>query len=546
MAADTGSAILCIRVPFSGPGHPDGGEHVTASILCIDDEPAVGVILEHTLTRAGHRPILMASVEEAMRVIARTPVDLIIADYRMPGLTGLDLLAQLDKEGYKIPVIIMTGYSSIEHAVMSIKSGAIDYLTKPIQAETLDIAVRQALEVVRLRRENETFRREIVKIRGRRTLVGDSEAFRRVMEVVGTVAASRATVLLQGESGTGKELFARAIHDQSPRADEPFITVNCAALPEGLVESALFGHEKGAFTGATVRSAGAFERAHGGTLLLDEISEMRLDLQSKLLRVIQEQEFERVGGHQPIQVDVRLIATTNRDLKAEVDAGRFRGDLYYRLNVVPIRTPSLRERIDDIPRLVHHFVTRSAELHGGQAARRSRPETLEILQRYPWPGNVRELANAVERAVILCRGQRAPAQPTSTSRSGTPPRIRSVPRSSPTAPRRPGTRSTTTSMRWSASRSSARSPRPAAIAPGPRRLLGISERTLRNKLNTPRAASGRSEPHVRQPHPARTRPAAESSSGKTTPPEFRRFPGDPFCSPDFPSVFVSPNHFNSN
>ena len=185
------------------------------------------------------------------------------------------------------------------------------------------------------------------------------------MEVVGTVAASRATVLLQGESGTGKELFARAIHDQSPRADEPFITVNCAALPEGLVESALFGHEKGAFTGATVRSAGAFERAHGGTLLLDEISEMRLDLQSKLLRVIQEQEFERVGGHQPIQVDVRLIATTNRDLKAEVDAGRFRGDLYYRLNVVPIRTPSLRERLEDIPRLVHHFVTRSAELHGG-------------------------------------------------------------------------------------------------------------------------------------------------------------------------------------
>ena len=264
---------------------------MSASILCIDDEPAVGVILEHTLSRAGHRPVLVAGVEEAMRVIARSPIDLVIADYRMPGLTGLDLLAQLKKEGYRIPVIIMTGYSSIEHAVISIKSGAIDYLTKPIQAETLEIAVRQALEVVRLRRQNETFRREIVKMRGRRMLVGDSEAFRRTMEVVSAVAGSRATVLLQGESGTGKELFARAIHDQGPRADEPFITVNCAALPEGLVESALFGHEKGSFTGATVRAAGAFERAHGGTLLLDEISEMRLDLQSKLLRVIQEQEF---------------------------------------------------------------------------------------------------------------------------------------------------------------------------------------------------------------------------------------------------------------
>jgi DNA-binding response OmpR family regulator len=237
---------------------------VTASILCIDDEPAVGVILEHTLTRAGHRPMLVTSVDEAMRVVARTPVDLVIADYRMPGLTGLDLLAQLQKERYKIPVIIMTGYSSIEHAVASIKAGAIDYLTKPIQAETLEIAVRQALEVARLRRENETFRREIVKIRGRRALIGDSEAFRHAMEVVSTVATSRATVLLHGESGTGKELFARAIHAQSPRADEPFITVNCAALPEGLVESALFGHERGAFTGATARSAGAFERAHGG------------------------------------------------------------------------------------------------------------------------------------------------------------------------------------------------------------------------------------------------------------------------------------------
>jgi DNA-binding NtrC family response regulator len=371
---------------------------------------------------------------------------------------------------------------------MSIKSGAIDYLTKPIRAETLEIAVRQALEVVRLRRENETFRREIVKIRGQRTLVGDSEAFRRAMEVVGTVAASRATVLLQGESGTGKEHFARAIHDQSPRAEEPFITVNCAALPEGLVESALFGHEKGAFTGATVRSAGAFERAHGGTLLLDEISEMRVDLQSKLLRVIQEQEFERVGGQQPIQVDVRLIAATNRDLKTEVDAGRFRGDLYYSLNVVSIRTPSLRERLEDIPRLAHHFATRSAELHG-RSPPTIAPDTLEILQRYPWPGNVRELATAVERAVILCRGdvlQRTDFDQQIRDAAAHPGRPAIV-----TDAGAPGPDAIDYNLD---ALERVAIERALAATGGNRtraaRLLGISERTLRNKLNSPRAASG--------------------------------------------------------
>ncbi|HXI21760.1 MAG TPA: sigma-54 dependent transcriptional regulator, partial [Gemmatimonadales bacterium] len=315
-----------------------------ATILCVDDEPATGVVLEHHLTKIGHRPLLAASVEEALKTIARTPVDLIVADYRMPQATGLDLLGVLEREGYQVPVIIMTGYSSIEHAVISIKSGAIDYLTKPIRPETLEIAVTQALEVMRLRRENEQFRREINRFRSTRALVGESIPFRRVMDTIATVAPTKATILLEGESGTGKELFARAIHDHSPRHEASFVSINCAAMPEGLVESALFGHEKGAFTGATMRSVGAFERAHGGTLLMDEISEMRLDLQSKLLRVLQEHEFERVGGHQPIKVDVRLIATTNRDLKAEVDAGRFRSDLFYRLNVVPIKTPPLRDR----------------------------------------------------------------------------------------------------------------------------------------------------------------------------------------------------------
>jgi two-component system, NtrC family, response regulator HydG len=458
-----------------------------ATILCVDDEPSVGVVLEHTISKIGHRPLLVSNVDDALKTVARTAVDLIIADYVMPRLNGIDLLKLLAKEGYRVPVIIMTGYSSIENAVISIKSGAIDYLVKPIRAEILEIAVQQALEVIRLRRENESFRSEIQKLRSTRALVGESEAFRRVMEIVATVAPTRATVLLQGESGTGKELFARAIHDQSPRADGAFVTINCAAMPEGLVESALFGHEKGAFTGATVRTAGAFERAHGGTLLLDEVTEMRLDLQAKLLRVIQEQEFERVGGTQSIKVDVRLIATTNRDLKAEVDAGRFRSDLFYRLNVMPIRTPPLRERPEDIPRLVHHFLQRAAaslETSVGAVA----PETMELLQRYSWPGNVRELANAMERAVILTRdGILRPAHfighlqvladESSPLATG-----------DPVAPVEPAAAEAPIFDLDKIERHAIT--RALAATGGNRtraaKLLGISERTLRNKLNTPK------------------------------------------------------------
>lgn len=467
-----------------------------ATILCVDDEPATGVVLEHHLSKIGHRPLLAASVEEALKTIARTPVDLTIADYRMPKATGLDLLSVLEKEGYQIPVIIMTGYSSIEHAVISIKAGAIDYLTKPVRPETLEIAVTQALEVVRLRRENEQFRREINRFRSTRALVGESLQFRRVMETIGTVAPTKATVLLEGESGTGKELFARAVHDQSPRRDGPFISINCAAMPEGLVESALFGHEKGAFTGATMRSTGAFERAHGGTLLLDEIAEMRLDLQAKLLRVIQEHEFERVGGHQAIKVDVRLIATTNRDLKGEADAGRFRTDLFYRLNVVPIKTPPLRERVDDIPVLVQHFAQRAAE-EMGVTARGVASDTMDLLLRHAWPGNVRELGNAVERAVILSRGGvlrpevfQGILEAVSTGPAAMPAlgamvsnRAAAVEDGPPGAP-----------VSYDLDELEARAiVRALAATSGNRtraaKLLGISERTLRNKLNAPRQPS---------------------------------------------------------
>jgi DNA-binding NtrC family response regulator len=269
-----------------------------------------------------------------------------------------------------------------------------------VRAEQLELSVSQALAVLELRRENDALRREVMELRTERQIVGDSPAIRQVFQSVITAAPTRATVLLQGESGTGKELFARAIHDASDRRDRPFIKLNCAALPEGLIESALFGHEKGAFTGAIRRVEGAFERADGGTLLLDEISEMRLDLQAKLLRVLQEQEFERVGGSHAIKVDVRIVATTNRDLAAWAAAGQFRQDLYFRLSVIPVRIPALRERKQDIPALAYRFASRTA-----QELKRPfegiAPDAMTMLHGYDWPGNVRELQHVVERAMIM-------------------------------------------------------------------------------------------------------------------------------------------------
>jgi two-component system response regulator HydG len=388
--------------------------------------------------------VVAPSVEEAVRVLAGGPTDLIIARDR------LGPLPWLREEGHRPPVIILTDDSTLEHAFKSIGSAAIDYLTAPIRAETLEVAVHRALELARLRRENGALRRELVKIRGRHVLVGDSEAFRRAMDLITTVAASRAPVLLQGEPGTGKELFARAIHDRGPWADGPFVTVNCAAVPEGLVENALFGQE----------GSGAFEQARGGTLLLDEIARLRADLQARLLTVVQDLELE-----------VRLIATTNRDLESEVLAGRFRGDLYDRLNVLPLRAPALRERIDDIPRLARHFALRAAQLQDHPAPTIP-PETLEVLLRYPWPGNVRELANAVDRAVLLCRGDAL--RPADFDL-----RIQDA--------------GEIVDYNLDVIERLAIE-RALAATGGNRtraaRLLGISERTLRNKLNARRAASG--------------------------------------------------------
>jgi DNA-binding NtrC family response regulator len=460
-----------------------------STILCIDDEPAVSATLENALRGMGHRPVVAASLDEGIRAVARETFDLIISDHQMPDGSGIDLLTALKRNGQEIPVIMTSSYHSVEQAVTSIRHGAVDYLTKPLRAEAVRIAVTNAIELDRMRRVNDDFQREISSLRGSRAIIGSSPALRAVMEVVRNVAPTRATVLLEGESGTGKELFARAIHELSPRAHQSFVTVNCAALPEGLVESTLFGHERGAFTGATARAQGAFERAHRGTLLLDEVSEMRLEMQAKLLRAIQEQEFERVGGNQPIKVDVRIVATTNRDLRAEVEAGRFRRDLYFRLHVVPVHTPPLRDRVEDIPELAEYFVQKIA----GQVGVKPPvllPEALDVLRRRQWSGNIRELANAIERALIMCRDGRLGAEaftgPESEVHSPTPvPPPNSVPPSGYSAAATPGPTIDEASYNLDVLERLAIQ-RALQATGGHRtraaRILGISERTLRNKL----------------------------------------------------------------
>jgi len=450
-------------------------------ILCVDDDPGVLLATEEILEGAGYEVHGVENAEAALSVLARGGIDLVVADYRLPGVSGLEMLERMREEGLHVPVIVMTGYASIDHAVRSIKSGAIDYLTKPVRPGQLEIAVAQALELSRLRRENEALRGAVSRLKAQHAIVGDAPAFRRVLEAVETAAPTRATVLLQGESGTGKELLVRMLHDLSGRGEEAFVSINCAAMPEHLVESTLFGHEKGAFTGATRRTAGAFERADHGTLLLDEISEMHLDLQAKLLRALQEQEFERVGGSASIQVDVRVVATTNRDLRAEVDRGRFRGDLFYRLNVLPIRVPPLRERKEDLTALANHFAAKVAsELKRPPPV--LTPEALEEMRAYPWPGNVRELAHAVERAVIFSTDGRLTAEglglgvatgwdPVFTSDSGVPPCglvLHSLAVSDVE-----GALIAEALRRTGGNRTKAA------------KLLGLSVRTLRNKLNKP-------------------------------------------------------------
>jgi len=374
-----------------------------AQILCLDDDSRSNAVLAAYLEELGHTSILTGTVTAALQHLTTHPVDLVITDFAMPQLTGLDVLRLLRERQFDIPVIILTAYANIEHAVGAIKLGAVNYLPKPLDIAALEGAVSQAVELYQLRREVQHLRAHGSRGAPERPLLGDSAPMRQVARTIAAVAPTKATVLVQGESGTGKELVARALHEQSDRSQKPFIRLNCAAIPDGLIESALFGHEQGAFTGAFKQAVGAFERANGGTLLLDEISEMRLDLQAKLLRVLQEFEFERVGGHRTLSADVRVVATTNRDLHTEAQQGRFRLDLFYRLNVVSITLPPLRQRLADVPTLAMQFLLQSARANNKPVEGIDRL-AMARLQAHHWPGNVRELQHAVERAVILAQG----------------------------------------------------------------------------------------------------------------------------------------------
>ncbi|RMF81522.1 MAG: sigma-54-dependent Fis family transcriptional regulator, partial [Planctomycetota bacterium] len=356
------------------------------------------------LTQQDHQVLAFDNAQEALTQMRQRNFDVVISDLKMPGMNGVELLREMRRLGLDAPVILMTAYASVETAVEAMKLGAFDYVQKPFNAEEVAILIERAVRETQLRRDNEIMRRTIEDIESQRVLIGESPAMRPVLEKIQRVAQSSATVLVTGESGTGKELIARAIHAASDRKDQPMLCVNCAALSPTLLESELFGHEKGAFTGADRTRKGRFELADGGTLLLDEISEMDLGLQAKLLRVLQEREFERVGSSVTRRVDVRVIATTNRDLRDWSAKAKFREDLFYRLSVLPIEVPALRDRSEDVPLLLDHFVGRISERDRRPRPQFS-PETIAALTSYNWPGNVRELQNLCERVCVLESGR---------------------------------------------------------------------------------------------------------------------------------------------
>ncbi|HET7342371.1 MAG TPA: sigma-54 dependent transcriptional regulator [Methylomirabilota bacterium] len=371
-------------------------------VLVVDDEPAQRELVSGFLARHGFDVRAAGDGDEAVAAFRERPADAVLTDQKMPGLSGIALVEALRAMDPEVAVIVMTAYGTIEDAVAAIKHGAADYLGKPLNLEELLHRLRQARDRQRLVRENRELRDALEERHRVAGIIGESGAMQEVLSVVRRVADSDATVLIRGESGTGKELIAKAIHYASRRAAGPLVRVNCAALPEGLLESELFGHEKGAFTGAVAARRGRFELAHGGTLFLDEIGDLPAHLQVKLLRALQEREIERVGGSRPLPVDVRLLAATHRDLEALARAGEFRDDLYYRINVVTLALPPLRERREDIPRLLEHFLARFAE-RNGKPIRGLTPEARDLLLRYDYPGNVRELENVIERAVVLTR-----------------------------------------------------------------------------------------------------------------------------------------------
>lgn len=376
-----------------------------ARILVVDDDPLVNEFFEAALSKAGHEVQTASSAAAAIELLPETDFDLVLSDVKMPGLTGIDLLRRIKVESADTVVIMVTAYGTVKNAVEAMKLGAFDYILKPILPDELEMVVNKALEFRALVLENRSLRSEIKSKYSFGNIVGADKQLVDLLQTLDHAAKSRATILIRGESGTGKELFARAIHYNSPRAEGPFIKLNCAALPEGLIESELFGHEKGAFTHAIKQTRGRFEMADGGTLLLDEISEIPSGTQAKLLRVLQEREFERVGSSASIKVDVRIVATTNKNLEQLITRGDFREDLFYRLNVIPLSLPPLRERPGDVPMLAEHFLHKYNE-ENQRSIRGFTEKAIRLLHSYHWPGNVRELENYIERAVVLCQTDR--------------------------------------------------------------------------------------------------------------------------------------------
>lgn len=371
------------------------------AVLVVDDEPSNLESLERIFTRENLRVLLAPNGQAALDVLRREHVGVVLTDLSMPGMSGVDLLRGVKAIAPDTEVVLMTAYGTVETAVEAMKEGAYDFITKPFKRHAVVTSVRKALERQALVVENQVLK---ARLEGLGNIVGTSPAFRATMDIVRQAAPSEATVLLLGESGTGKELVARLIHSLSPRARGEFVAINCAAIPESILESELFGHEKGAFTNAVARKEGRFERAQGGTLFLDEIGELSPSVQVKLLRVLQEGEIERLGGQNPIKVDARIVTATNKDLQEQVEKGLFREDLFYRLNVIPVQLPPLRARREDIPLLASHFVRVYADKNRKQVTGISRA-ALTVLENYHWPGNVRELQHSIERAVVLTRNE---------------------------------------------------------------------------------------------------------------------------------------------
>ena len=373
------------------------------TVLIVDDEKNYLVVLEALLASEGYDIITADNPDEALRLIKESDLDLVITDMKMPGISGMTILEEAKKVNPDLPIIIMTAFGSIEMAVEAMKKHAYDYIEKPFKNEALKLTVKKALQNYRLFKENRLLSEALSDRYRFGNIIGKSRPMQEIYDLIRKVSRSKTSVFITGESGTGKELIANAIHYNSPRKDRPFISINCGALTETLLESELFGHERGAFTGAVSMKKGRFEMADGGTLFLDEVSEMSPALQVKLLRVLQEMEFERVGGTRTIDVDVRILSASNRDIKDDVSKGRFREDLYYRLNVIHIEVPSLNERGEDIRLLVNHFINKYG---GGDSDEKPElsPEAWKILFNHNWPGNIRELENVIERAVVLNSG----------------------------------------------------------------------------------------------------------------------------------------------